>query len=88
MGGSLGGLAPKQFPWPTTIGGSPNVSPLVSASPNQNYTAPAPGSPSQLDQPNPITQPSKPPLAPPNPVNPITNPVRINPGMSRSFYGM
>jgi hypothetical protein len=78
----MGGLAARNFPWPTAIGNSPNVNPLVSATP---------GSPDQISQPNPITQPSKPPLAPPNPVqNPIQNPIQRNPifGGSRSFYGM
>jgi hypothetical protein len=82
MGGSLGA---RNFPWPTTIGGSPNVSPLVSASASDS----TPNSPAQIAQP---AQPAQQPLAPPNPiknpVSPITNPIRINPGMKRSFYGM
>jgi hypothetical protein len=85
MGGSLGGLMPKIFPGPTTIGSTPNVNPLISAAPSVS----AAPTPNQIQ--NQVPQPVQPqaPLAPPNPVqNPIQNPRRPIINGNRSFYGM
>ena len=86
MGGSI---SPKNFPWPTAIGNSSNVSPLVSPQapavngPNGTMTQASPGAPSTSGQTTQAGMPTQtalgnPPLAPvgqPTPYRPIAKPI-------------
>jgi hypothetical protein len=90
MGGTLGA---KSFPWPTAIGNSPNVTPLVASQapsingPNNSLT---PGSPSPttggsptMSMPNSPSAPSL-PVGQPTRFKPISRPVSLP--QSNPFY--
>jgi len=95
MGGSI---SPKSFPWPTAIGNSPNVNPLVSPqapsvngpggtmTPGSPTGAPSPNSPLASGMPTP-TAPNTPamPVGQPAPSRPISSPISL-PRMP-AFYG-
>lgn len=76
----MGGLMAKNFPWPSTIGGSQAVNPLVSSGPPQTPDTTNPGMPSSVANPPQPSPPTKPPLTP----QPISNMMRANPS---PFYG-
>lgn len=91
MGGSL---APKSFPWPSTIGGSQAVNPLNKATaPTLNSTTPPYGgsAPGASGVATPTQPPTSPivgtPMRPTNPLAPVANPVIGLPRMASAFYG-
>ncbi len=94
MGGSL---APRSFPWPSTIGGSQAVSPLVKATAPSAVTSTSPyGGSAQPDElpasPTQAPQGTLAPVAPIARMNPIArlNPIRPIAGGLRApsaFYG-
>jgi hypothetical protein len=96
------GLAPKNFPWPSTIGSSPAAAPLTQSmapgqvgatSPyggtNQPGSSGTPAAPTLPATPTPPTQPPQNPLLPKNPLAPITRPVAGGSqlGLANAFYG-